>query len=160
MSSNKHKPHLIVLPEDDANERIVNGFLVRLDSRAIQVLGVAGGWRKVVEEFMNSQVSKLQQYPERRILLLLDFDEDEKRLENVRQYIPNDLVDRVFILGVFSEPENLKSDIRKGFEEIGKTLADDCLNDTNNLWGHELLKHNRTELDRMTVLVKPFLFND
>lgn len=26
--SNKHKPHVIVLPEDDANRQIANGFLL------------------------------------------------------------------------------------------------------------------------------------
>lgn len=49
MSINAYKPHLLVLPEDDANRQIADGFV--LDSncnyRAIQVLRVAGGWLKV-----------------------------------------------------------------------------------------------------------------
>ena len=74
----------------------------------------------------------------------------------------------MFILGVLSEPDDLKKRIRKKFEsigtgqleQIGETLANDCYNDnTNGLWGHDLLKHNKTELDRMIKSVKPFVFN-
>ena len=71
------------------------------------------------------------------------------------------------ILRVLSDPEDLKR-IKKKFEsigtgkleQIGETLANDCSNNnTDGLWGHDLLKHNKTELDRMILSVKPFLFN-
>ena len=46
MSINKHKPHLLVLPEDDADRQIANGFVIAqgvgLDDRAIQILPEAG----------------------------------------------------------------------------------------------------------------------
>jgi hypothetical protein len=63
-------------------------------------------------------------------------------------------------LGVQSEPEKLKTATKKSFEKIGEALAKDCAENTNELWGHELLKHNKIELDRMILLVKPFLFSD
>lgn len=48
MSINAYKPHLLVLPEDDANREMANGFL--LDSRVLMcnmsVLPPAGGWRR------------------------------------------------------------------------------------------------------------------
>lgn len=158
---NRYKPHLLVLPEDDANRQIANGFLLdsKLNSRAIQVLPEAGGWEDVVEKFKSDYASTMRQYSHRRIALLIDFDQDENRLDYVKQNIPSDLEDRVFVLGVLSEPERLRSDIKKNFEEIGETLANDCSDDTNELWGHELLKHNKTELSRMVYSVKPFLFN-
>ncbi|MBD2086604.1 hypothetical protein [Coleofasciculus sp. FACHB-542] len=161
MSVNKYQPHLLVLPEDDANRQIANGFLLysKLNSRAIQVLPEASGWKDVVEKFTNDYASTMRQYPHRIIVLLIDFDQDKDRLDYVKQNIPIDLEDRVFVLGVLSEPEKLRSDIKKNFEEIGETLANDCPDDTNELWEHELLKHNKTELARMVPSVKSFLFN-
>ncbi|MEH1785097.1 MAG: hypothetical protein V7L23_05745 [Nostoc sp.] len=55
MSINKHKPHILVLPEDDANRQIANGFIldISLNSRAIQVLPEARGWQNVVDTFTN-----------------------------------------------------------------------------------------------------------
>ena len=161
---NPYKSHVVVLPEDRANEEIVNGFNNFLDlySRAIQIERPAGGWEKVVEKFLKNHASEMKKkFPERMMVLLIDFDENyEDRFSYVKERIPEDLENRVFVLGVLSEPEKLRSDIRKNFENIGETLANDCSNNnTNGLWGHDLLKHNKTELDRMILSVKLFLFN-
>jgi MoaA/NifB/PqqE/SkfB family radical SAM enzyme len=43
------------------------------------------------------------------------------------------------------------------FETIGETLANNCADNTNDLWSHDLLKHNETELERMREIIKPFL---
>ena len=158
--SNKYLPHIHVLAEDDANRQIVNGFLLELnDNRAVKVLELPGGWKKTVEEFTKTYASEMRQLPERRMVLLIDFDDDENRLSYVKSQIPDDLQARVFVLGVLSEPENLRTDSKKTFEEIGEALAKDCSDNTNELWGHSLLKHNKGELDRMASSVKPFLFN-
>ncbi len=166
---NPYKSHVVVLPEDRANEEIVNGFNNFLDlySRAIQIERPAGGWEKVVDKFKEDHVSLMRKFPKRMMVLLIDFDLREDRLTYVKDEIPEALQDRVFILGVLSEPDDLKR-IKKRFEsigtgkleEIGETLAKDCSNDnTNGLWEHDLLKHNKDELDRMILSVKPFLFN-
>ncbi len=94
----------------------------------------------------------------RMMVLLIDFDDNENRLSYVESHIPDDLKARVFVLGVLSEPENLRTDINKDFEQIGEALAKDCPDNTNELWGHNLLKHNKGELERMASSVKPFLF--
>ncbi|MEQ9237866.1 hypothetical protein [Coleofasciculus sp. E2-BRE-01] len=161
MSPNQYKPHILVLPEDDANRQIANGFLQspNLNARAIQVLPPAGGWQRTVEQFINDYVPTMRKFSQRMMVLLIDFDNRENRLSYAQSQIPDDLKERVFILGVQSEPENLKRDINKSFEEIGDVLAQDCSDNTNELWEHELLKHNKTELERMIVSVKPFLFN-
>jgi hypothetical protein len=112
----------------------------------------------VVDKFTEDHGSKMRLYPERMIVLLIDFDQKEDRLNYVSTQIPSDLKDRVFVLGVLSEPEQLKSDLKKGFEEIGEALATDCSDNTDKLWSHDLLKHNKIELDRMIAAVKPFLF--
>ncbi len=49
MSVNRALPHVLVLPEDDANRQIANGFLLALDSsvqRRIQVLPRRADGRK------------------------------------------------------------------------------------------------------------------
>jgi len=33
MSINKYEPHLLVLPEDDANRKIANGFILHCHNR-------------------------------------------------------------------------------------------------------------------------------
>ncbi len=161
MSVNNYRPHILVLPEDSANSEIANGFLLNpdLNERLIQVLPFVRGWMTVINKFMDDHAPKMRLYPERMIVLLIDFDEQEDRLAYVEQKIPSDLKDRVFVLGVLSEPEQLRSDIKKSFEEIGETLATDCSDNTDQLWSHDLLKHNKIELGRMVTAVKPFLFN-
>ena len=161
MSVNRHNPHLVVLPEDDANRQIALGFShnLNLDGRAMVILPNAKGWKKVVDSFNNTHISKKRKYKNRMMLLLIDFDQQvERRLPLVQRKIPEDLKDRVFVLGAQSEPEKLKGIIANTFETIGKALAGDCANNTNDIWGHELLVHNKNELDRMISSVKPFLF--
>jgi uncharacterized protein YcgL (UPF0745 family) len=160
MSVNKYQPHVFVLPEDDANRQIANGFVldINLNNRAIQVLPEAGGWGKVVEKFTEVHVPEMRKFTKSMIVLLIDFDQREDRFSYINNKIPDDLKERVFILGVQSNPENLRKSTNKTFEKIGETLAKDCSENTDKLWGHYLLKHNKIELDRMILSVKPFLF--
>jgi hypothetical protein len=150
------------LPLYDANRQIANGFIldINLNNRAIQVLPPAGGWKKVVDKFTEVYVSEMRKFHHSMIVLLIDFDEQQDtRLSYVKSQIPEDLIDRVFVIGVLSEPESLRRDVKKDFEGIGEALALDCSDNTSKLWGHHLLKHNKTELNRMILSVKPFLFN-
>lgn len=160
MSVNKYQLHILVLPEDRANSEMATGFLLnsKLNDRSIQVLPFVRGWKTVVEKFTDDFVPTMRQYPARMIVLLIDFDENENRFDYVGQRIPEDLRNRVFVLGVLSEPEELKSSLRKNFEEIGEALSSDCSDNTDVLWQHDLLRHNKTELERMVSSVKPFLF--
>ena len=159
---NKYKKHILVLPEDEANIQISTGFVLHpnLNDRAIQVMPPLRGWKKVVEAFTEEYAPEMMgKYSDRMIVLLMDFDNNyESRLSYVKDQIPEELKARVFVLGVLSEPENLSRDINKDFEKIGEALAKDCSDNTNELWGHTLLKHNKGELDRMASSVKPFLF--
>ncbi len=162
MRVNKYQHHLLVLPEDDANRQIANGFILNsnINEPVIQVLPIADGWGKVVDKFKENHISEMRKFSKRMIVLLIDFDESyEDRFSYVKKQIPDDLENRVFVLGVLSEPEKLRSNLGNNFECIGETLAKDCSNNTNELWGHHLLRHNKTELDRMILSVKPFLFN-
>lgn len=163
MSTSKYTPHLLVLPEDDANRQLANGFIHHpsIDERAIQILPPAGGWGKVIDEFERVHAYEMRRYSKRNLVLMIDFDNRaDERLNHIRGKIPSELSDRVFVLGVSSEPEKLKARLdRKSFEDIGKSLAQDCADNTRLTWGHDLLKHNEIELDRMASSVKPFLFS-
>ncbi len=172
---NREKPHLLMLPEDLAVRRIANGFLLypSLNLHAIQLLPNAGGKGKVTKDEFKKQVPDMVSYPERRIVLLFDFDVKgpnktrwcyEEKLKYVdgqksKIQIPDDLKSRVFVLGVLSEPEELRSDLNLSLEKIGETLAKECADNRNELWEHELIKHNQPELERMISSVKPFLFS-
>ncbi|TYQ26837.1 hypothetical protein PseudUWO311_10615 [Pseudanabaena sp. UWO311] len=168
MSVNRHQLHLLVLPEDKANRQIANGFLLEpsLNSRAIQVLSFAGGWGDVIQEFLHDYVPTMRKYPQTMIALLIDFDDKKPdflnykdRLNYIKGQIPDDLKEKVFVLGSRTSPEKLRSNMKKSFESIGESLAKDCAENTNKTWGHDLLKHNEEELKRMILSVKPFLFD-
>ena len=165
MSANEYQNHILVLPEDDANRQIARGFAKepKLNDRVIEIVRPRGGWKKVLDAFKNTYVSKMYKSKGKTmfLLMLIDFDgQYERRLSYIKNEVPDDLKERVFVLGAQSEPENLKTHLANlnTFEAIGKALAQDCINETNEIWGHDLLKHNKNELDRLILSVKPFLF--
>ncbi len=120
MSRNRYQPHIIILPEDRANEEIGNGFIQypNVNERAIQIERPAGGWGKVIEKFTEVHVPEMRQFTKSTIVLLIDFDRSEDRFSYVESQIPQDLKERVFILGVQSNPESLRRDTQKNFEKL------------------------------------------
>jgi hypothetical protein len=159
MSVNKYQPHVLVLPEDDANRQLANGFLLdqSLSMRKIQVLEEVGGWTQVLERFLSDHVVDMERYPVRFMVLLIDFDGREERLVDAKARIPAHLTDRVFILGALTEPEALKVSLGD-YETIGLAMARDCREETDRTWGHNLLRHNTGELERLREHVRPILF--
>ena len=91
MIVNKYQPHVLVLPEDNANRQLARGFLLHedLDTRRIQVLVEAGGWTKVLECFLADHAAKMDRFPGRFMILLIDFDGQEERLQHAKAKIPN-----------------------------------------------------------------------
>ncbi len=157
---NKYVPHVLVLCEDDANRQIVNGFLLDplLNPRNIHVLGLAGGWRRVLDDFTNLHRDAMSANQNQYMVLLIDFDEVENRLAKVKEVIPPNLAERVFVLGASKEPEELRTEGLGTWEVIGQNLARDCRENTSVTWSHRLLRHNAEELKRMTPILKPILF--
>src|ERR1035437_1875817 len=150
MAANKHQPHVLVLPEDDANRQLANGFRLSLDqsvARRMDVLLPAGGWTQVLDHFVSDHIFYMEKYPNRAMVLLIDFDSQKTRLDYAKSKIPEHLKDRVFILGAWSEPEELRAGLGS-YEEIGLALGQDCRADTNVTWEHDLLRCNATELER------------
>lgn len=150
MVANRFLDHVLVLPEDDANRQIANGFQLELFNRQVQVLPEAGGWGRVRDDFAEDHVDLMRRYTGRFMILLVDCDGNpEQRFRAMQEMIPHDLTNRVFVLGTYSEPEALKRAGLGTFEDIGRGLANDCRNGTQELWGHGLLKHNQTEIARL-----------
>ncbi|HKV41736.1 MAG TPA: hypothetical protein VJX67_21210 [Blastocatellia bacterium] len=156
---NKNKPHVLVIPEDDANGRIARGFLLGLDNtHRVQILRPARGWLNALQHFNSYHAAKMRDYRERYCVLLIDFDSHADRLKEAAATIPADLEDRVFIIGALTEPEDLRKSLLKSYERIGADLANDCRDDTYSTWNDTLLQHNAAELERLRQHVRPILF--
>jgi hypothetical protein len=87
MSVNRYQPHVLVLPEDDANRQLANGFQLHVDPvrlRRMQVLPVAGGWNEVLELFIADHVREMDLNTARFMVLLIDFDGNDDRLDDAR----------------------------------------------------------------------------
>ncbi len=157
--SNKFLPHVFVLPEDDANRQIGNGFLQApaLQPRRIRILPEAGGWTAVRDSFAREHNRAMAVYPQRRMILLVDFDRQKDRLQEVMKKVDPSLHERVFLVGAWGEPEELRKDLGS-YERIGRALAEDCAKRATSTWGHPSLKHNEGELSRLQSDVRPILF--
>ncbi len=158
--SNKYAPHLLILPEDDANKDIALGFRIHhtVNSNAVEILPVAGGWLKAVDIFLSDLAPTMVKLKYRYVAIIVDLDKQIIRYQEIKNKIPQHLQDRVFILSTFSEPERLKNSLNLTFEEIGKQVANDCFQGSDSLWQHGLLSHNLTEISALQIHVKPFLF--
>ncbi|MGD1084242.1 MAG: hypothetical protein ABSA47_05740 [Verrucomicrobiota bacterium] len=161
MSVNKYLPHVLVLPEDDANRQLANGFQLdpSLATRRMQILEEAGGWQEVLNRFTADHLPEMERYAGRFMVLLIDFDGRDDRLKAVRAAIPDHLGERVFVLGVWTEPEELRQNLGS-YETIGLAMAKDCRENTDGTWAHRLLCHNAGELERLREHVRPVLFSD
>ena len=161
-SANKRRPHVVVLAEDQANIDIVNGFTRHwsCNSRAVDVLAPAGGWSHLRDKFAKDHVANMRKYRDRHMVLIVDCDEKDDRFVSVRRVIPEDLADRVFVVGAWSTPERLTAAIGCTREELGLQLATECCDSTCKTWDHDLLRHNADEVAKMTSRLKPLLFRD
>ena len=144
MAINKYKPHVLMIPEDDADRQMANGFLLDplLFSQRIQVLEEAGGWARVLDVFESDHIAGMESWPLRFVVLVIDFDDQETRLASAKSRIPANLSERVFIIGSLTNPERLRQELGRSYEAIGQALAQDCRENTGSVWSHDLLKHN------------------
>jgi hypothetical protein len=159
---NKYVPHVIVIPEDRADEQLANGFVDHDQVKAprIVVARPAGGWREVIKVYKEEYIPYLRGYKCAHVVMLIDFDNDyAARRPEIELEIPADLKDRTFVVGPADEPETLKAALVNGpFEDIGGALADECYKNTNIKWSHAHLVHNNPELARLSMTVKGFVF--
>lgn len=164
MSVNRERPHVLVLPEDDANRQIANGFLNSLSLQyphRMDILPPAGGWPAVRDSLTSKYVAYLRKHSDAHLILLIDFDNQvPQRRGQFTPHIPFDIKDRVYLVGTLDEPEKLRKALNRTLtpEGIGKTLADECGSGATALWQHAHLAHNETEHKRLLAQVHPILF--
>lgn len=151
---------MLVLPEDEANRQIANGFLIsrQVNARNLSILEPAGGWRKVLHELRETHVPQMQKFSGRTIVLVVDFDRSASRRSQFEDALPEELRQRVFVVGVWTEPEDLRSKLAIIYEQIGKQIADGCAVDGPSVWDNPLLRHNQPEITRMRSIIHPVLF--
>jgi hypothetical protein len=159
MSVNKYQPHVLLLPEDDANTELANGFVLEVKHiRRIQILPEAGGWKNACETFFSEHVKGMYNYSERYFVLPIDFDDQADRAANIKERIPHNLRNRVFLIGTKTEPEALKQAGLGSLESIGRHLAKECRDGNRDIWSHDLLRQNASEVDRLDKAVGRLLF--
>lgn len=161
MSVNRSKPHLIVIPEDKADQDIVNGFSIFLKpgERQFQVTKPAGGWVKGRNKLLELSNSCLQTNLFSHAVLIIDFDNYNDRGSEIMRQVPEGVRDRVFVIGVLSNPEDLKRSLSKNFEQIGSQIAEGCKDSSIDFWQHDLLVHNIEEIRRLSGAVRDIFFN-
>jgi hypothetical protein len=159
VSVNKYKPHVWVVPEDDADEALVNGFLLApaVNVRVIDVERPAGGWKHVLKVFADEYIPHLRRHKDGHVVLLLDFDEADDRRAVCEAAIPDDLKPRVFLIGAWTNPETLRNELGQTLEAIGARAAANCVRD-EGFWNHPQLAHNVPEVARIAATLKPILF--
>lgn len=150
MSVNRARPHLFIVPEDDACREVVNGFHLALGApRQIQVESVAGGWIPVRDRVLWEHLPRLEGNPHRHVLMVVDFDGRAERYDDMIREIPEHLRDRVFVMGSWNDPEQLSTALKAHGEAIGRSLGEACREGQPGDWSHELLRHNASERARM-----------
>jgi hypothetical protein len=148
--------------EDQANLNLLNGFVNYwgISDSAVLITPTCNGGKKVWKKFEREYISSMNEYPERLILMLLDFDESVDnfnrtpiKFQKAQETIPPSLKDRVFILGSWKEPEDLKRSLQKKYEEIGSDIAKECVDgkgsSNSSIWNNEFLRYNIPEIQRM-----------
>ncbi len=160
MSANKFRPHVLIIPEDRADEQIANGFISHDQVARVNVMPCADGWQSVLDKFKTQYIPYLRTNQKGHVILLIDFDNVyAHRRAHFDEAVPNDLKDRVFVVGAKETPEVLKQKLGKNFEAIGFELADNCYRGIDGIWTNDDLKHNDPDRIKLVQAVKSILFS-
>jgi hypothetical protein len=157
---NRYRPHVLIIPEDDANRQLANGFVLHhaIATRAVGVMIPAGGWTHVLSVFADEYVAYLRTYENAHIILLIDFDRADDRRTKCEQTIPADITGRVFVVGAWDEPEAAKRDVHKSLETIGTALAEECFRESYELWTARHFDHNDAERKKLSAAIRSIMF--
>ena len=156
---NKFKPHLFIAPEDDADRQIAVGFQMHLEAKGeMQIVDVARGWLKVVGVIKDEYVPLLKNNLNSHVLGIIDCDKDADRIAEQLENFPEDIRNRIFLLGVNENPQEFKRSAKMHFAKIGEKLADECYKDELDLWNHEMLSYSSSEALRAKDALRELVF--
>jgi hypothetical protein len=159
---NGFPPTIYVIPEDDEDRQLANGFRLSdyvVNALRLKVMPVAGGWPKVKETFETEYINWLRKYPNDVVVMVIDFDgKYADRYAMFAEAIPHDLKDRAFVIGPREEPKDLRHALGEPLEDIGRRLAKECADGISDTWDHEHLRHNTPDRDAMATSVRSILF--
>jgi hypothetical protein len=163
MSANRYREHLLILPEDDAYEQILVGFVECLSdhvSRRVQILPLARGFEKALTQVLDDE-HQLRRYPLGRLLVVIDFDNVAGRRESIAAQLTTrnpELADRIFFIGSLDEAEDLVKGLGRNKHAIGAAAFRACEEQIPGDWDNRLLAHNQPELTRLSTFARPLLF--
>ena len=147
---NKYKWHIVVVPEDEATRQLGNGLSNAFPSivNRIKFLREAGGWADAIATVKDLELDK---YSDRRVLLIIDLDQDDTRLGFIRsQPEISKFNNRIFILGSFKAVEQLKPiGESHNLENVGQRLGEDC-----SCWNDSLLIACREDACRLKAEIE------
>lgn len=65
MNMNRFAPHVYVIPEDDRDRQLADGFWQhdQVKTSRMKVVEPAGGWNEVLKKFQTEYINLLRQYP-------------------------------------------------------------------------------------------------
>lgn len=109
---NRYRPHVWLIPEDDADRELAVGFLNHeaVADRVVGVRAPAGGWHEVLDVFESEYLPQLRRHLGAHVVMLIDFDGDESRRAHFEARIADDVRPRVFVIGSKDDPETLARD--------------------------------------------------
>jgi hypothetical protein len=140
---------------------MVNGFstLLEINERQFYVYDLARGWERGKETLLKLSKGYMREYPSSYALLIVDFDRNAHRGSEIKNQIPEEVRDRVFVVGVLNEPVNLKNSTGMKFEQLGLQIAEGCKDSNIDFWERqELLAHNVDEIRRLSKAVRNLFF--
>jgi hypothetical protein len=140
---------------------MVNGFstLLEINERQFYVYDLARGWERGKETLLKLSKGYMREYPSSYALLIVDFDGNAHRGSEIKNQIPEEVRDRVFVVGVLNEPENLKNSTGMKFEQLGLQIAEGCKDSNIDFWERqEPLAHNVDEIRRLSKAVRNLFF--
>jgi hypothetical protein len=129
------------------------------NERQFSVYDLARGWERGKETLLQLSKGYMREYPNSYAVLIVDFDGNAHRGSEIKNQIPEEVRDRVFVVGVLNEPENLRNSTGMKFEQLGCQIAEGCKDSSIDFWERqELLAHNVDEIRRLSEAVRDLFF--
>ena len=108
---------------------------------------------------MSESTGYLQKYKSSHVALIVDFDGKRERGSEIKQLVGEGVRDRVFVIGVLTEPEKLRNATGIKFEQLGRQIAEGCKDSSIDFWQHDLLVHNIEEIRLLSGAIRDIFFN-